>query len=104
MPRGGKREGAGRSATLDLLERLALGAECEARFLANWREASEKLCNEDPRRARLDALRAEAHQIPVAERPAWLRSQAGRDYFADVEGELADMRRAPVPPRLVAAD
>lgn len=95
MVRGGTRPGAGRRPKLETLTRLELGAECENRFLAIWREASDKLCDEYAARDPINDIRAEADALPVSVRAEWLQSQAALEYREEVEEARRAMRHTP---------
>lgn len=95
MARGGSRLGAGRRPKLETLTRLELGAECEGLFLALWRDASDKLCDEYAARGPINDIRAEADALPVSVRAKWLQSQAGLEYLEEVEEARRAMRRTP---------
>jgi hypothetical protein len=88
---------------MDLLDRLTLGAECEARFQALWRKASEALCDNDKSRRELDELRRRADQVPLGERADWLQSQAGQDHRDDVEFAIRERRKTPAFAEAVSA-
>lgn len=83
MPRGGKREGAGRKPVLDAWERLAVGAACEALWREAWAAAYREAVDRATARLRREWARAQA--IPPETRAQWLRGQEGGDYIDDVD-------------------
>lgn len=94
MPRGGKRSGAGRPATIpDQWERFAIGAQCEAL----WR--SEICARREAEERRLTSIVsrewAKAEAVPVRDRAVWIRSQAGEDHREDVEYALREEQGTP---------
>lgn len=88
MPRGGARENAGRKPKLTFEERLEIGSECEER----WREADKANIEAEFAKTTQNVSKehAKANQVPVHERKAWLKSQAGRDYKDDVSLALRE--------------
>jgi len=88
MPRGGKREGAGRKPRLRFLERMRVGARCQHL----WREAYEANA-----RAALseqtEIVRDEwdvARAMPIRDRKAWMQSPEFTQYLCDVQISLQE--------------
>lgn len=86
MPSGGKRKGAGRKPKLEPMARLAVGAHCE-RLWSDEYEA--KLAKEvDASLVNVHNEHKSAHRIPIKERKAWVKSEAGQNHIEDVEDAL----------------
>jgi len=86
MPRGGKRRNAGRNPSVDPLTQLAIGAHCEKLL----REETEAVLKQKIRDAtKTVAIEWEkVNTIPVAERKAWLASNAVEDHRDNVTWAL----------------
>jgi len=88
MPRGGRREGAGRRRRLSLLERVRIGARCERLWRAAHSEALRDLLDSKTEQARHQWRKAQ--EIPIHQRNRWLKSQDGEDYVEDVRGAMQE--------------
>jgi len=89
MARGGKREGAGRPLARSWWDAFVIGQTCEVL----WRQASQETVAalksvKFQEESRLHELWDRVAAIPVAERKAWLRSEAYNDHRGDVEAWL----------------
>lgn len=89
MPRGGKREGAGRPPKRGWWDELVIGQTCEVL----WREAVKEAFGERKKRkfseeSELQTLWDSFKAIPVSQRSAWLRSEGYEDHKGDVEAWL----------------
>ena len=94
MPRGGRRDGAGRKDKLGALVRLEIGARCFALFRAARPSTNEH----DDAWSELDNLFDHLHSIPVADRAEWKRSEDADGLFYDIETERSEILNTLVDP------
>jgi|TARA_B110000977_G_scaffold197548_1_gene280311 hypothetical protein len=92
MPRGGRREGAGRkrgSSTLTKWQAIVIGARCESIYKRICRDSRRKKIVEltEP----LQELWSKVHAIPIIQRPTWTKSAQFEDYQDDIDGTLYTM-------------
>lgn len=91
MPRGGKRNGAGRPACLNAIEQLAVGAQCEAM----WSEAIRESINRqiDARMSKSDypAQIGLLREIPISDRPSWIASSSFEYHQENIEFAVREM-------------
>lgn len=88
MPRGGRRNGAGRSSKLDFWERLEVGAACERRFRALWKKNIDADWESRPGVDRLHYLQARFRKAAPA-------SKARGDLSIQIENLIRRMKRIP---------
>lgn len=89
MPRGGRREGAGRKPALDFFETLRVGGLCEER----WRQDIQARLTKQQRQfveedTALKDFWDQVNAIPQAERKAWLASAAASEHSKSIDEEL----------------
>ena len=85
--RGGKRTNAGRPKVLNEWQRLAVGLECEVAFETIAKTKQQAEIDRIIGRSDYKDVIAKIRAVPVAERAAWGRSEAGRIHHDDVELE-----------------
>jgi hypothetical protein len=91
MPRGGKRDGAGRPAKLTFFQRLTIGGECETRWRNLLEESIRAQLATLPGSAERKAAHAAAGEVPIEERRGWLSTYEGEDHLDDVQAALHTM-------------
>jgi hypothetical protein len=89
--RGGKRRGAGRKPTLSEVDRVALGAEVEARLALAAKARREAMVEARNERFNLQEKRARLNSIPVDERRRRARQSPN---WADDDDTVLDIRDA----------
>lgn len=95
MPRGGRREGAGRPPRLDELERLAIGANCERKFQDIWEERISQDHEAKPLVQHLRQLQAQLRQAFMSEGVVFLSSAEGQELRGEIEQAVREIRRTP---------
>lgn len=93
MPRGGRREGAGRKPVLDIMARLAVGAHCERLWRDEQALSAERAIAKATSNVRVEWKKAAS--IPISKRGSWLRSDAYRDFKDDVELAIREQLGTP---------
>ena len=71
MPRGGKRNNAGRKPVLDQMERWDVGSRCEELWRAEWDAAKQAAMAAAT--ANVSVLYEIANAVPIPERETWIR-------------------------------
>ena len=100
MPRGGKREGAGRlpgSSKLSYGEKMSLGGECEKRTRDIIKDNIERTLAEINKNVR--AEHRVAQSIPVADRKEWLASDKYKAHQEEVRYAL-EVTKQFLPPEI----
>ena len=88
MPRGGKRNNAGRKPVLDQLGRWDVGSRCEELWRAEWDAALEAAMAAAT--ANVSVLYEIAQAVPVPQRKKWIR--LNRTHFELIEEAVAEDR------------
>lgn len=85
---GGARSGAGRPVKYDVWTMVEIGQACETKWRKESKQAVERRFSNLPHADKVRALQEAANAIPLAERTAWLRSEAYEDHSSELEAWL----------------
>ena len=91
MPRGGKREGAGRHPTLGFADRLTIGSECEHRQRLEAEAGLQAARDQLFGKSDYDEQIARLHAIPVSERKGFFDTCEGQDHAEEIEFARREM-------------
>ena len=92
MPRGGSRSGSGRKPSLEYLDQLDVGGECERRWLDLRQAQEDKALAAIYVGTEYSELIKTAHAVPLEDRVDRLTNFEGGDYRDDVDGALREMQ------------
>lgn len=95
MARGGRRQNAGRNPKLDILDRLAIGAECERHFNEMWVRARDALWEKREKVGEIRKAQAEFRAGSARGRERFRASDAGVELTEVIDQLVREMRKTP---------